>query len=624
MSEDSTSKIPTPNKDTLSSQELLRQLNQQVDDLIELLRSQREMLRARGVALPTGSQDNLRTLKRGLSGLTNQQMTVNLELRRLRGLMDSTALIISSQGTDEVLNQIMDKVIALTGAERGYIVLKNEETGELDEFRVARGLDREQLVETDTGALVGKKGEFIVSKTIVREVAKTGEPVLTDNASQDTRFEGQKSVVGYALRSILAVPLKVRDDVLGVVYCDNRILAGLFQEHELNLLTAFTNQAAVALENARLFESARDQISQLSEMRDLLENIFNSISSGVITINPSGTILTSNIPSHQVLGVDESSDFTDQQLMDVLPDMGDEFLDALGSVLDNGEQKLIEVMPLLPNGGERHWNVIISALRDGSGGRYGLAVVLDDLTEQRAREKTLKTVESYMPFNVNSDASHDHEINLEGEERIVTSIATDVRGFTTFSENLDPQELMTIINKYLSVSSDAITLYEGVVDKYMGDAVTGLFNTQLNEQEDHAIRAVRAAVSIIYDLYALHEILPEKYPHLYFGIGIHTGPAYLGNVGGADRVEFAAIGEATNVSKILEGCAGPGDIMISPATYEIIKDSYDCEEITPDPAKLKGEDLPVIYKVGKRKKGVNTGSLLLDPELADLLKDLGD
>lgn len=624
MSDESTSRVEVPNKDTLSSQELLRQLNQQVDDLVELLRSQREMLRARGVALPSGSQDNLRLLKRRLSTLTNEQMSINLELRRLRGLMDSTALIISSQGTDEVLNQIMDKVIALTGAERGYIVLKNKETGELDEFRVARGLDREQLVQTDTGAIMGKQGEFIVSKTIVREVAKTGEPVLTENASHDTRFEGQKSVVGYALRSILAVPLKVRDDVIGVVYCDNRILAGLFQEHELNLLTAFTNQAAVALENARLFESARDQLDQLTEMRDLLDNIFNSISSGVITITPSGTILTSNIPAHRVLGVDDASDFTNQQLMDVLPDMGSEFHETLGIVLDTGEQKLIEVNPYLLNGKECHWNVIISALRDGSGGRYGLALVLDDLTEQRAREKTLKTVESYMPFNVSSDASHHHEINLQGEERIVTSIATDVRGFTTFSENLDPQELMTIINKYLSVSSDAITLYEGVVDKYMGDAVTGLFNTQLNEQEDHAIRAVRAAVSIIYDLYALHEILPDQYPHLYFGIGVHTGPAYLGNVGSADRVEFAAIGEATNISKILEGCAGPGEIMISPATYEIIKDSYDCEEITPDPAKLKGEDLPVIYKVGKRKKGVNTGSLLLDPELADLLKDLGD
>ena len=108
------------------------------------------------------------------------------------------------------------------------------------ESAVARGLDREQLTED----------QFTISRTVINQVAESGEPALTDNASSDPRFQGQKSIVGFSLRSIMAVPLNARDDLIGVVYCDNRILAGLFQEHELNLLTAFTNQAAVALENA--------------------------------------------------------------------------------------------------------------------------------------------------------------------------------------------------------------------------------------------------------------------------------------------------------------------------------------------------------------------------------------
>ena len=622
MSDELTDKIKTADSGSLTSQEQLRQLNQKVNDLIELLRSQREMLRTKGVALPSGSLDNLRTLKRRLDALSRQQMNSNLELRRLRGLSDTTALINSSLDANDVLNQIMDTVIALTGAERGYIVLKNKETGELDQFAVARGLDREQLVQTDENGsnLTGKKGEFIVSKTIVREVAETGEPVLTDNASKDTRFQGQQSVVGYSLRSILAVPLKVRDEVLGVVYCDNRILDGLFQKHELDLLTAFTNQTSVAIENARLFESARAQISQLTEMRDLLDNIFNSIASGVITIDQSGTILTSNVAVHEIMGIAPDSDLKDKQLGDVLPDMGDEFHAALKQVLLDGEQKLIEVIPLIEGRGERIWNIIISALRDGSGGRYGLALVLDDLTDQKAREATLTEVRRYIPPAL-LDSIRD--VNVAGEERIITSISTDVRGFTTFSEKLDPQELMRIINQYLSVASDAINLYEGIVDKYMGDAVTGLFNTQLNPQDDHALRAVRAAMGIIYDLYALHEVLPND-QCLYYGIGVHTAPAYLGNVGGGQRVEFTALGEATHISKILEGYAGPGEIMISPATYELVKDGFDCEEIVADPAKLKGADMPIIYKILNRKKGAQTGALFLDPELADLLKDLGE
>src|SRR5690606_14188036 len=113
----------------------------------------------------------------------------------------------------------------LTGAERGYIVLKNKETGELG-FTVARGMDQSQLDSS--------KG-LVVSRSIVNRVADTGEPVLTDNASADAQFEGSASIIGFALRSILAVPLKVRNEVIGVVYCDNRFQAGLFKPQELEL-----------------------------------------------------------------------------------------------------------------------------------------------------------------------------------------------------------------------------------------------------------------------------------------------------------------------------------------------------------------------------------------------------
>ncbi|MEL7235409.1 MAG: GAF domain-containing protein, partial [Chloroflexota bacterium] len=120
---------------------------------------------------------------------------------QLRALADTTALIASTLDVDEVLNQVMDTVVRLTGAERGYIVLKNKETGEM-EFRVARGMAQEQLDQS----------EFIVSRTIVNRVTETAKPVLTDNASADPRFQEQKSIVGFALRSILAVPLTSRDD----------------------------------------------------------------------------------------------------------------------------------------------------------------------------------------------------------------------------------------------------------------------------------------------------------------------------------------------------------------------------------------------------------------------------
>lgn len=608
MSDDRTDKIELSSLGSTSSQEIMRQLNQNVNDLIKLLNSQRDLLQARGMSLPSGSLDSLRTFKMRLDALSRQQLNAQLELRRLRELAETTALINSSLETDAVLNQVMDTVINLTGAERGYIVLKNKETGELDLFAVARGLDREQLTSR------------IVSWTIVNEVGTTGQPVLTDNASQDERYQDQKSVVGHALRSILAVPLKVRGEIIGVVYCDNRILSGLFQQHDLDLLTAFANQSAVAIENARLFESARQRIEQLTEMRDLINNIFESITSGVLTVDDTGMILTCNSAALTIIGAEAAVGSTLDQVMPPLPQF---FYDTLSEVFESGTQQLIEVQTYPEAGSPSFWNVVISPLSDAAGNLEGLALVLDDLTEQKMREETLAEVRRYLPLALVENIRSIDDVNVSGQEREITSISTDVRGFTTFSERLPPEQLMEIINKYLSVASDAINLYEGIVDKYMGDAVTGLFNTQLNPQEDHAVRAVRAAMSIIYDLYALHEILPED-QRLYYGIGVHTGPAFLGNVGSEDRKEFTALGEATTISKILEGNAGPGEVIISPATYEHVKAFFECEERVPDQAKTKGrDDITLVYKVVGRKKGAHTGQLFVDPELAELLKDLG-
>lgn len=609
-----------PTRTTDPTQEQIRQITHRINDLTELLRSQRDLLQKRGMNLPSGSLDNLRTLKMRMDALSKRLVTSQIELRQLRALAETTALINSSLDTDTVLNQVMDTVISLTGAERGYIVLKDRETGELNQFRVARGLDREQLAGfSDDPA--GKKNELIVSKTIVNDVARTGEPVLTDNASQDDRYSGQQSIVSFALRSILAVPLRVRGEVIGVVYCDNRIISGLFQASDRDILTAFADQAAVALENARLFESTREQLNYISEMRALLENIFDSITSGVITVDVSGIVLTGNSAAAHILGINSGGDITGQHLESILPQMDDRFYDAVTRALDEGAQELLELEPVLDDT-THYWNVIVSPLRDGDGGVQGVALVIDDLTEQKTREAQLAELRRYLPLALVENIRSVDDVNVSGQEREITAIATDVRGFTTFSERLQPEQLMEIINKYLSLASDGINLYEGVVDKYMGDAVTGLFNTQINPQTDHAERAVRAAMSIIYDLYALHEVLPED-QRLYYGIGIHTGSAYLGNVGSQDRKEFAALGEAVTISKILEGNADRGEIIISQATYDLVKDAFECEPRTPE--KTKGYDeLKTVYKVLRRKKGTTTGKLFIDPELAELLQDLED
>jgi adenylate cyclase len=573
---------------TASSQDQAQALVQQVRQLERLLLSQQESLRRQAMSLPAESLNAITGLKTQAEALFAQVTHNHNALKQLRALAHTTALVNSILDTNEVLNQVMDTVIRFTGAERGFIMLKDPNSGELV-FRTARGIEREKLQED----------QFMVSTTIVNQVAATGTPELTNNASDDPRYRGNQSIVGYALRSIIAVPLKVRGEVIGVVYCDNRIMAGVFKVQDLNLVTAFANQAGIAIENARLFEDARTRLNQVKETTDFISNVLESIASGVLTLDNKGFINLSNAMAEAIIA-HPAGEIDGHRLYDLLPvEIRELCQTAVAEVCTTGYMDALSLEPVV-QGEKRIWNMVISPLQGYNDESPGVAIVLDDLTELRRREAQLNEVQRYLPLALVKNIRAAEVLDIGGQERLITSISADVRGFTTFSERLEPETLMQTINRYLSLASDAINLYEGVVDKFMGDAVTGLFNTQLHPQEDHALRAVRAAWNLIYDLHALHEVLPEEH-RLYYGVGIHTGMAVLGNVGSPGRKEFAAIGEATGISKVLEANAKGGEIVISPATYEWVQDEFECEAFPLE--KNKGYlHLTEAYRVLGRKK----------------------
>lgn len=153
----------------------------------------------------------------------------------------------SSLDLDEVLNRVMDEVIAATRAERGFVMLR-EPDGDLA-FRVARGMERETIDDP----------QFQVSRSVVERVAREGQPVLTSDAQADDRFSMRLSVVSLGLRSILCVPLKTQDRITGVIYVDNRLQAGIFGSPDLELLTAIASNASISIENARLYQVAVEQ-----------------------------------------------------------------------------------------------------------------------------------------------------------------------------------------------------------------------------------------------------------------------------------------------------------------------------------------------------------------------------
>ncbi|GAB4499511.1 MAG: hypothetical protein OHK003_15630 [Anaerolineales bacterium] len=172
----------------------------------------------------------------------NQIKSLDLQRERLAALTGVGSAINSSLDLDDVLDKVMDELIVLMKAEKGFLMLKDEK-GDFH-VEVARNSNRDDLTEDD----------FLISRSIVRQVLKDGEAVLTTNAKEDSRFKQQASVAAFQLLSILCAPLKVKDELIGVIYVDNRAHAGIFGNNDLGLISAFANQAAVAIYNAQLFK----------------------------------------------------------------------------------------------------------------------------------------------------------------------------------------------------------------------------------------------------------------------------------------------------------------------------------------------------------------------------------
>jgi sigma-B regulation protein RsbU (phosphoserine phosphatase) len=150
----------------------------------------------------------------------------------------------SSLDLEEVLNCVMDEVVVTLHAERGFIML--QEPGGGFQFKVARGIHQEAISDPQSE----------ISLSIAHQVASVGVPVLTSNAQEDDRFSSRNSVIFLGLRSILCVPLSIKGKIIGVVYVDNRLAKGVFTPSDLELLSAIASSAAIAIENARLYQVA--------------------------------------------------------------------------------------------------------------------------------------------------------------------------------------------------------------------------------------------------------------------------------------------------------------------------------------------------------------------------------
>lgn len=234
---------------------------------------------------------------------------------------------------------------------------------------------------------------------------------------------------------------------------------------------------------------------------------------------------------------------------------------------------------------------------------YAVSATVEYLTEGRQRRVLRAVFDKYMAAEVVDEIMRNPEgIKLGGEKKELTVFFSDVAGFTTISEKLDPQDLVVLLNHYLTAMTDIILRHRGNVNKYLGDGIMAIFGAPRGEP-NHASLACYAALENQTALARLRkEWKTQGHPEVIARIGINSGPLVVGNVGSQVRMEYTVMGDSVNLASRLEGANKFYDtlILLGPRTYELAKPDIEAREV--DMLRVKGKLEPVVvYELLARK-----------------------
>lgn len=229
----------------------------------------------------------------------------------------------------------------------------------------------------------------------------------------------------------------------------------------------------------------------------------------------------------------------------------------------------------------------------------GIGIGINYLEEKKHNRFISDAFEKYVSKELLQELiSKRHGLSLGGTKREISIFFSDIRGFTSISEKMNPEELVSFINEYLTAMTKIILEHKGTVDKFIGDAVMAFWNAPLDEKK-HAYLSCKSAVAQINVLNELKKRWADrKLPEINIGCGINTGEAVIGNMGSEQRFDYTAIGDSVNLASRLEGLTKQYgvSIIVSENTYKKVKNKFVFRKL--DKVKVKGKKIPIfIYEL---------------------------
>ena len=527
----------------------------------------------------------------------------------------TTALSRSNLDLEETLKQVMDQAKELMQADRSTLWLLDEEGEKLWTQIPIQG----KLTKIEIPRNAGFAGQ----------VATTGEPViipfdLYNQPNAETAKETDKKS-GYRTCSMLCMPVyDSKNALIGVTQLINKKRKGdypaynpdnwpaapecwkaSFDHIDKEFMQVFNIQAGVALRNAKLFNKVKQQ-------EQMQRDILRSLSNAVISTDKQGVVIAANESAQKLLHQGDMV-LEGRQITELIrlkeKNFSECFSRALHAVEKQDreqyypEQTLLSVTADGSDIGDAdeaissvHLSINTITDVENPTNVSGALVVMDDISD----EKRLKsTMYRYMSQEVADQMiAGGEDAKLGGDRKDVSVLFSDIRSFTTISEEMDAEELVEMLNEYFERMVDAVFHFQGTLDKYIGDAIMAVFGSPL-VLENHAWQAVQTSVTMrhrLADFNAKRAAANQR--TISIGIGINSGNVISGNIGSTKRMEFTAIGDGVNLGARLEGATKQYgcDIIISENTYEPCKDLVRVRDL--DCIRVKGKNEPVtIYEL---------------------------
>ena len=493
---------------------------------------------------------------------------LNLKLLELETLFDISVAISSVLDVDELGEEILWRSVGILNASKGMMLMPKENSPILE--------PNSSFNWEDTDVLISKR------LTIFKKIDDIKSGVILTPEDKNSL---QKKLGAH---HIIIAPIRAKDNILGyMVLCNKETRHGVeaFTQTDLDLLSALCNQGAVALDNARLFKD-------ITEAKQFNESILGSIATSVITLDPLGEIDSINQAGMNILKMNRDETIGNHYMYLFEKDM-----EIIGLIqMTEMENKIhSEInMSFLTVSKEAVVNVSVAPRIDPSGRVRGLVIAIEDITDVSKVKNTFKRYVSKQVVDELLD--DDAKLNLGGEEREVTILFSDIRGFTSMSENMSPENVVSTLNEYFSDMIDIVFKYNGTLDKIIGDELMIVYGAPISAKDDTQ-RAVTTAVEMQKQITRLNkERTKRKDMPISAGIGINRGIVVSGNIGSRDMMDYTVIGDTVNLGARLCSAAGPGEILVSSAVWKETQKHCSYKEL--EPIKVKGKKNKVgVYRI---------------------------